>query len=257
MSNSPASRRVPLPNQPRQAATTGFGDSSFSKSAFSFGASPSSNQASKLDMSLDLVDLYAQAADEPSRRMAIRRIVLERYLSIVPFCADRDLLYKHLQDLAKHPLLLSINGDYGSDEVELDNTLEALVNFEDSKLIPGMELTDTQLLSHLVITFFDLNYSPNAPAPLLDSTLFSEQFYVPYGENALGKGSPYIRQLSPGKSHFIVVSSHNRVIYDIPRGDKNLFVALGAFAALAKKELPLEHALLRPSTHLLSLIPEQ
>lgn len=256
MSNSPASRRISLPTKPQQAAITGFGDSGFGKSAFSFGTSTSSNQALNPAMPLDLVDVYTQATDELSRKMAVRRIALERYLSIVPFYADRNALYDHLKGLAKHPLLLSVNGDYGSDEVELDDTLESPIALQDCTFISGLEITDTQLLLHLIITYFDLNYTPNAPAPLLDSTLFFDQFYVPYGENALGKGSPYIRQLSPGKSHLIVVSSHNRIIYDIPRGDRNLFIALGAFAALAKKELPSEHALLRPSTGLLGLIPE-
>ncbi|KAJ9075256.1 hypothetical protein DSO57_1037829 [Entomophthora muscae] len=173
---SPSRRFLGHPKQ-QQPTVTGFGNTLSATTAA---------PASKQNMPLDLLDLYKDAPDLASQKMAVRRLAIERYLNIVPYSADRSILCLHLKNLSNSPLLISVKGDYGCSEVELDDTLESPLTPETAKLIPGLELTDTQLLLHLIVTFFNLNYSPNAPPPRLDGNLFDEQFFAPYGQPVSG-----------------------------------------------------------------------
>lgn len=199
------------------------------------------------DLPYDLVDLYqwlsAYPKESPKYTLALRRLKMERFLSICNSVHSRRALISRIKAFSESTLLREFLGDYGKAQLPLNENIEASTSASKLKLAPGLDFTDTQLLIHLIFTYFDLIQKKFRVDTQLDNFAFSSKRWVPYGCISDHLDGPYIKQLSPGASHLVVVNPNYSIVYDVVRGDSNLFVALMTFASLVKKTAPDEHPL--------------
>lgn len=163
----------------------------------------------------NLLELYQS---NPESTTVADRLRIERYIN-VPLYQTRSYIIQRITELASHGFLSNYKWDGGSGGNK---------GYSYGKLaLP----TDAELLVHLFITFMDWA-DPTALG--VDSTRFSANHYLERGAPLAGMRGIFIKQVTLRPPHYVVVCGGK--VFELPKGDTNLFWAIYTFAYLGMRD---------------------